>query len=183
MNIKCFVAAASLLLSGQALATEKMYGTVGVGYSDSEFSEQSLDGTGYNLAVGHQFHPQWYVEAGYLQLLDDVSQDSGMETGALYLAILGKASSLQGELFYKLGIAKADINGSEAPSEAGECRLGGLQSGACRFDEGIVAGMVGLGYDYNIGMRSMLRFEYTYLAGEEDFSTHYVGIGFRYNFN
>ena len=183
MKMKRLLAVATLLTCSQSYATEKMYGTLGVNYSDTEFSVQESDGVGYSLAVGHQFAPQWYVEAGYMKLVDELDESGGLDADALYLAILGKASGRQGELFYKLGIAKTDIQGREAAKESGDCRLGAVQGPLCSYDEGIAAGMVGLGYDYNIGLRSMLRFEYTYFLGEDDFEAHVATLGFRYNFN
>ncbi len=183
MKLNCLVAAAVMLVSGQAVATEKMYGTVGVTYNDAEYTVQEADGVGYNFAVGHQFHPQWYLEAGFLQLVDKQDDNGSITADALYLAVLGKAGSIQGELYYKLGIAKTDILGVQAPDEMGGCPEGELQFNACQYDEGIAAGMIGIGYDYHVGLRSMIRFDYTFLIGKDDFKTHVATLGFRYNFN
>lgn len=173
------------LLSLPAVATEKMYGTVGVGYADAEFSQQAQDGMTYNLAIGHQFMSQWYVELGYQQLVDEQSASAGMKADALYLAILGKAGSYNGELFYKLGIMNVDVAGFESLNESGRCGVGEAVSdvGICQYDEGSLAGVIGLGYDYHLGLRSMLRLEYNYIGGENDLKAHVVNIGFRYNFN
>lgn len=183
MKLTPLIALALLLACSQAYATEKMYGALGVSYSDTEFNHQDGDGVGYSLAVGHQFDPQWYVEGGFMQLLDEQSASDGYKADVLYLAVLGKASSIQGELYYKLGIAKADLLGRENALETGGCRLGERQEARCRFDESVAAAMLGLGYDYNLGMRSMLRLEYTYLIGEHDFQAHVATFSFRYNFN
>ncbi|MEW9799688.1 outer membrane beta-barrel protein [Alteromonas sp. CYL-A6] len=178
-----FLLCALSLVSLSASATEKMYAVAGVAFNDMDFSEQDESGVGYTLAIGHQFHPQWYVEAGYLKLMDDLSDTDGLEGDALYLAVLGKASSRQGELFYKLGVARADIQGREAALADDSCALGSAQGGTCYFDEGVIAGLVGLGFDYHLTMQSMVRLEYTYLGGEESFSSHWVNLAFRYNFN
>ena len=50
------------------------------------------------------------------------------------------------------------------------------------YDDTIVAGLAGLGFDYYVGMKSMVRVEYTYFGGKDDFSAHIVNLGFRYNF-
>lgn len=173
----------TLLLSLSAAATDRMYAVGGITYSDSEFSDSDDKGVGYTLAIGHQFAPKWYVEAGYLSLLDELDGTQGMDADAIYLALLGKAGSREGELFYKVGVARADIAGFEPALAGGNCRLGELSGSNCRFDEGILAGMIGLGFDYHIGMKSMIRLEYTYLGGEDSFSTHWVNLAFRYNFN
>jgi len=48
---------------------------------------------------------------------------------------------------------------------------------------GIAAGLIGLGFDYYVSQNSMVRFEYTYIGGEDSFSTNMLSLGFRYNFN
>mgnify|MGYP003635142267 CR=1 FL=1 len=63
-----------------------------------------------------------------------------------------------------------------------DCGNSELSGDACSFDEGVVAGIAGLGFDYYVGLKSMVRLEYTYLGGEDDLSTHLVSLGFRYNF-
>ncbi len=168
-----------------ATATEKMYGTFGVGYADTEFSQQSKDGMSYNLAIGHQFMSQWYIELGYQQIVDEQQSVESMKADALYLAILGKAGSYNGELFYKLGVMNVDVAGFERMGESASCGIGESisDSGLCRYDEGSLAGVIGLGYDYHLGLRSMLRLEYNYIGGENDLKAHLVNIGFRYNFN
>lgn len=172
-------------LSLSASATERMYGTFGVGYADTEFSQQSKDGITYNLAIGHQFTSQWYVELGYQQLIDEQENAESMKADALYLALLGKASSYNGELFYKLGVMNVDVAGVENIAADGVCRVGKAvpEAAQCLYDEGSLAGLIGLGYDYHLGLRSMLRLEYSYIAGENDLKAHVVNVGFRYNFN
>lgn len=172
-------------LSLPTAATERMYGTIGVGYADTEFSQQTKDGMTYNLAIGHQFMSQWYVELGYQQIVDEQENAESMKADALYLAVLGKAGSYNGELFYKLGVMNADVAGVELMGESGGCDVGESVAdlGQCRYDEGSLAGLIGLGYDYHLGLRSMLRLEYNYIAGENDLKAHIVNIGFRYNFN
>ncbi|WP_414828147.1 outer membrane beta-barrel protein [Alteromonas sp. H39] len=173
------------ILSLPVAAIEKMYGTFGVGYADTEFSQQTKDGITYNLAIGHQFMSQWYVELGYQQIVDEQEGAESMKADALYLAVLGKASSYNGELFYKLGVMNVDVAGVENMLGDGVCDVGDAvpELAQCRYDEGSLAGLIGLGYDYHLGMRSMLRLEYNYIGGENDLKAHIVNIGFRYNFN
>ena len=106
----------------------------------------------------------------------DSERDTEFSGDALYLAVLGKANSEYGELYYKLGVANADIASTRY------CGNSALSGDACSFDEGVVAGIAGLGFDYYVGLKSMVRLEYIYLGGEDDLSTHLVSLGFRYNF-
>lgn len=171
------------LLALPTLATERMYGVAGGSFTDLEYSQQDDKGAGFSLAVGHQFHPQWYVEAGYNQLVDETTDSGNLKGDALYLALLGKAGNHTGELFYKLGIMNVAMQGSESPIE-GACALGESgNDGLCTFDESGLAGVVGLGFDYHLGLRSMLRMEYNYVEGENDLSAHTINLAIRYNFN
>lgn len=169
-------------VAGAAHATDRMYGIVTAGYSDMEFSQLERDNYNYSLAIGHQFSNQWYVEGGYLALIDDMNDDEGAKADALYLAVLGKAASREGELYYKLGVANVAVDGLEQPLD-GACELGELSVGRCAYDESVAAGLVGIGFDYNIGLNAMVRMEAMYMIGEHDFTANVFSLGFRYNFN
>ncbi|WP_170145518.1 outer membrane beta-barrel protein [Salinimonas sediminis] len=181
----------SMLLAGclcsAAQATEKMYGVVGAGYSDAEFSNSragsDLGSETFYLALGHEFAPQWYIEGGYKRLFDDSDETGNTKGDALYLAVLGKAGGPQGELFYKLGVMSADISGQYLMDETDNCEVGQVIQGACDYDEGVVAGLVGLGYDYHLGLNTMIRIEYEHVRGEHNLSANLFNLGFRYNFN
>lgn len=177
--------AVMLAASFSSQATERMYGLATVGYSDAEFDVTDNSGVAYSLALGHQFSSQWYVEAGYHNLLDE---DDGLDTlqaEGLYLAVLGKAGGRIGELYYKLGVMDVDVKGVQGVA-GDDCTADDSESDAityCAVDEGILAGMAGLGFDYHIGLNSMVRLEALYIRGQEDFSTSMINVGFRYNFN
>ncbi len=166
-------------------ATERMYGVATAGYADADFDVTSNDGVAYSLALGHQFSSKWYVEGGYLNLVDEDSGTDALKAQGLYLAVLGKAGGRLGELYYKLGVMNADVQGFQF-AEGNDCVATDLATapvGMCAYDDGIVAGMVGLGFDYHIGLNSMLRMEALYVRGEEDFDATVLSIGYRYNFN
>lgn len=152
------------------------YGIASVGYSDFEFTNVENSGLTYSVAFGRQIHRQWYAEVGYLNLTNDSDNDTKLSGDALYLAVLGKANSQYGELYYKLGVASVDIASTRY------CGNSEFSGDACSFDEGVVAGIAGLGFDYYVGLKSMVRLEYIYLGGEDNLSTHLVSLGFRYNF-
>ena len=168
-------------LCASAQATEKMYGVIGAGYTDAEFIESEADGAAFYVGLGHQFAPQWYVEGGYKRLFDDIEDDTGAKADALYLALLGKASGREGELYYKLGVMRADVSGSYGVTS--DCEYGQISLGQCQYDEGVLAGLIGFGFDYHLGLNSMLRFEYEHVRGEHDLSVNTATLGFRYNFN
>ncbi|QPG06369.1 outer membrane beta-barrel protein [Salinimonas marina] len=177
------VLAAACLCPG-AQATEKMYGVIGAGYNDAEFIESDASGAAYYVGLGHQFAPQWYVEGGFKRLFDDIDDDAGAKADALYLALLGKASGREGELYYKLGVMRADVSGGyTVAGEVSGCDYGQVSFGQCRYDEGVFAGLVGFGFDYYLGLNTMLRFEYEHIRGEHDLSVNTATLGFRYNFN
>lgn len=160
----------------QAYAAPKNYGLVTIAYNDFDTSGVNDKEFAYSAAFGKQIHKQWYAELGYLNLFD-FSNDYGEATGdALYLSLLGKASGATGELFYKVGAAKVDV---DIAMQCGD----GDASIVCSQQNSLAAGIVGLGYDYYVGLRSMVRIEYTHMSGEDSFSTNMFNIGFRYNFN
>lgn len=189
---KVFIAVILLLcglLPTQGLAIERMYGALSAGYTDFSFSQyQDVSDANYRLVLGHQFHRQWYVEGGYFQLLDK-TDDAGRtaQANALYLGLLGKASHRVGELFYRLGVLNMDVQAIEAQVE-GSCQYGSTvtlndASVACSYDEGSVAGMVGLGFDWYVAPKTFIRMEVDYIKGQDGLDIGLVNLGVRYNFN
>ena len=176
--MKQFLWIAGVMICGlsQSVAAPKSYGLATVGYNDVDYAEASDKKVTYSLAFGKQIHRQWYAEVGYLNLFDYSNKQVDANGDSLYLAMLGKASSGTGELFYKLGVARVDIDVSS------QCATEGVTS-ECDQSEALAAGLVGLGFDYYVGLRSMIRIEYLHMTGEDSFSTNMVNVGFRYNFN
>jgi hypothetical protein len=192
------------MVSVQALAAEELYTVFSVGYSDVEFSQDSNEGFGYKMTFGYQFDPQWYVEAGYQQLIHDKLHSADLPTltdvgnaetvlqgDALFLSFLGKASSPTGELFYRLGVLKTDFRGQQLFAGVRECEFGQTNILAaadfgsatmCDYDESGIAGVIGLGFDYFIGARTMIRTEIEYIKGQDNLTVTTANIGLRYNF-
>mgnify|MGYP000064816114 FL=1 len=191
-------------LSLHSLAADNLYTVFSAGYSNLDLSEESNDGLNYKIAFGYQIDPQWYVEAGYQQLIhdklyvtevpnaDDVINGESVQQGdALFLAFLGKASGPMGELFYRLGVLKTDLRGQQLLAGDLACEMGSKNSlmianyGAatlCDYDESGVAGVIGLGFDYFIDTRTMLRGEIEYIKGQDNLTVTAATIGVRYNF-
>jgi OmpA-like transmembrane domain. len=112
-----------------------------------------------------------------MSAIDAETDEQSLSSKGPYLALLGKASSPKGELYYKLGVASVDIEQGSINSSAG-----GAEALAGGYEDTIVAGLAGLGFDYYVGMKSKVRVEYTYFGGKDDFSAHIVNLGFRNNF-
>jgi hypothetical protein len=194
----------SCLAQWQALAADKLYTVFSLGYSDVEYVDESNEGVGYKIAFGYQFDPQWYVEAGYQQLIHDnlyvgklpsaqkVSNGQEVQQGdALFVSFLGKASGPAGELFYRLGVMKTDIRGQQLLAGERECAVGKTNvfviesfgaATLCDYDQGGLAGVFGLGFDYFIGARTMIRTEIEYIKGQDDLTVTAFNLGLRYNF-
>jgi len=169
-----------LFCSAQAVATERMYAVGSILYSDIELGDQALTGLGYKLGLGHQFHPQWYVEAGVQQLADEQDPNNRLQADGLYLSLLGKARNRTGELFYRLGVMRLDLQGEYIPPGSA-CAT--VVPSPCAFDNSIMAGNIGLGFDFFLTDRMMMRVEGEYIQGERDFSAGVFTLGVRYNFN
>jgi hypothetical protein len=156
------------------------------------------------MAIGYQFDPQCYVEAGDQQLIHDKLYTAGLLTAAdvnngvnvqqgdaIFLAFLGKASSRVGELFYRIGVLKPDIRGQQLLIGVRECEFGQANEliiadfGAatmCDYDESGVAGVIGLCFDYFVAARSMVRDEIEYIKGKNNLTATVATLCFRYNF-
>jgi len=194
----------SWTVSVQTFAADNLYSVFSVGYSDVEFIQDANHGVGYKMAFGYQIDPQWYVEAGYQKLIHDTLYSTDLPTAtdvtkgenvqqgdALFLAFLGKASNPTGELFYRIGVLKTDIRGQQLLAGVRECESGQAtvlamtDFGAatmCDYDESGVAGVIGLGFDYFVGARSMVRAEIEYIKGQDNLTVTTVNVGLRYNF-
>ncbi|OFI34278.1 hypothetical protein BFC17_21025 [Alteromonas lipolytica] len=180
------------MVSTFSYGIERMYGVVSTGYSDVEFNQREEESFGYKILLGHQFHRQWYVETGYYKIAD-VGNEQSMENDffkadGLYLGALGKASSPMGELFYRLGVARIDVVGYEPLTAEGGCNLGNstvTQSGDtyCRYDKGVFAGILGLGFDLAVAEKLFVRLDADYIRGGNGLDTGMISLGLRYNFN
>ena len=192
------------LCACHAVAADNLYAVFNLGYSDAEFAMSDGKSTAYKLGLGYQFDRQWYAEIGFQQLADESLQrdlpgtledaqdyQNGMQGNALYAAVLGKAASRVGELYYRLGILKTDIEGQSLLTGSENCELGAatefnLSSGEtftlCDYDEGGVAGVIGIGFDFYLSTRTMLRTEIEHIQGDNDLQVSTAFVGIRYNF-
>ncbi|MCF2949813.1 porin family protein [Paraglaciecola aquimarina] len=195
---------ATSLFALQTASAERTYTVFSLGFSELEYAQQETDGMGYKLGVGYQFHPQWYVETGYQQLVNESlfvsetpssaqfeSAEDKLQADALYLSVLGKASGKLGELFYRLGVLKTDVRGQELYAGERTCDMGAATlvstdtlgvATICDYDNSGVAGTFGIGFDYFIGARTMLRSEIEYIKGSDDLTLTSFSVGLRYNF-
>lgn len=192
------------VVAGHSRAVEGLYGVSTIGAANTEFSSADLTSMSYKLGIGYQIERQWYFEAGFQKLANDSLatelpssmaqlQDGSMplDATALYAAFLGKAAGPAGELFYRVGLLKTDTKGQQVLQGEQSCALGKGTSIAlsaeetytfCEFDEGGIAGVIGIGFDFFIGPRTMLRTEIEYIKGENNFTASAAYLGLRYNF-
>ena len=191
------------LMACPSLAAGNIYGILSAAYVDTESEFAETDGVGYKFGIGYEFHRQWYVEAGYHLLSDDSLGDGvfadanaldqfepEVEADSLFISVLGKASSSAGELFYRLGINTVDVTSTSliAPEfcdgRVSNVVVGGQVSSQsfCLDNETALAGHVGLGFDFRLGRRLLLRTEVEYLQGEDDLKATSLTLGLRYNF-
>jgi outer membrane protein W len=197
----------TLLLLGvveHTFATEGLYVVSTIGSAKTEYDDAKLNDLSYKLGMGYQIDRQWYIETGIqkwvsdkmatelpssAQLLQD--QSLKLDATALYLAFLGKAAGPAGELFYRVGVLKTDIKGQQIKSGIQICELGNATSIVvsvdesytyCEYDEGGIAGVIGLGFDYFISSKAMLRTEIEYVKGQNNLTVSAAYIGLRYNF-
>lgn len=208
MKYKCvscyYIAILSLLLLPlSGLAEDNFYGVASVGFANSKFDQSEVDDASFKLGLGYQFHPQWYAELGYQQLsnqnfieqlpmtLHEVSDfNYGMQGDAIFASLLGKATGRIGELYYRVGIVRAEVKGQQIENSA-ECNsITGQQFSVdngdtfslCEYDEGSLAGVFGIGFDFYIGINMMLRTEVEHISGENGLETNAGYVGLRYNF-
>lgn len=191
------------MFSNLVFAKGDLYGVVTAGYGKTDFETNDVDHGAYKLAIGYQFHRQWYAEFGYQQLsnqsllaeLPTTSEalqnaEFGMKANAMVASVLGKAGSQTGELYYRLGIMNIDVEGQHL-SDNGECSFGearmfsvdgGPQMALCEYDEGVLGGVIGIGFDFYLGVNLMLRTEIEHISGENGFKHNAGYVGLRYNF-
>lgn len=200
MKYKSILAFSLMCMVSSAFATDKLYGVVSAGYSEADFDQSKSSGGTYKLALGYEINRQWYAEFGYQRISDSSmltafpttyteaqAAELGMQGDALFASVLGKAAGRMGELFYRVGVLKTDFKVQQA-SVSETCEMGqGMAVGIepytiCEFDEGGIAGVFGIGFDFFIGVNTMLRTEVEHIRGENGLSTNAGYIGLRYNF-
>lgn len=205
MNKKRLAALPLLLLFAASpciAAKQQMYGLFSLGYADAEQGQASNKGVGYSFAMGYELDRQWLVELGFQQLLDEEAQapseqnlgsddSSEFKGDALYLALLGKASSRVGTLFYRVGVMSVKVQSQSIIAASQSCEQGdtteivlsgGTSALACSVDDTAVAGVIGLGFDYRLSDSLDLRTEVQHIRGQDDLQTNIVQLGIRYNF-
>ncbi len=176
-----------------AHADEAFYTVVSVGYSQNELENIELDSASYKFALGYELSSSWYLEAGFQSLgednagkVPDLNGEPNTEYSALFLSFLGKAQGKYGELFYRLGALSIDTTLESIPT-SDACNaplvntarpLGDL----CAFDETILAGQIGLGFDFYIHHSTIFRTEIEWVKGEQGYSAAAIYTGIRLNF-
>ena len=68
------------MVSVQTLAANNLYIVFSVGYSDVEFIQEPDKNLGYIMLLVISLTPQWYVEAGYQQLIHNTLYSTVLPT-------------------------------------------------------------------------------------------------------
>ncbi|WP_395344635.1 outer membrane beta-barrel protein [Ningiella sp. W23] len=176
------ISVCSLLVTFSVQAERSLYGIVAGGYVQNEVENYELDKASYKLGIGYEISPQWYIEGGFQSLGEENASDAlpGIDSdiaefSGLYLSALGKARGQFGELFYRVGAMRVDANIQSVDNlDCGEA--------LCRFDESLMAGVIGAGFDFYVHHTTMMRFEVEYIRGEKDYSASAFYLGLRVNF-
>ncbi|BFT29596.1 hypothetical protein D210916BOD24_07720 [Alteromonas sp. D210916BOD_24] len=168
-----------VVFTGGVSAENTTYAVINVGYSKVDTQYDGESDVSYSGGVAYQFHRQWYAEGGYIVQADKSNERFALSSKGPYFALLGKAGNQHGELYYKVGVSYLDIEQRFVDSEQSLCDS---TQNTCGYQDNIFAGLVGMGFDYYLSKGVMLRVEYTYFAGQNDFSSHVTNLGFRYNF-
>lgn len=176
--------------SNHAGASNQFYAVASTGVAEAQIDDASSTDFSYRLNIGYEFHRQWQAELGYQRLIDDNlvndnnENKAGLSVQALSLSVLGKARNRNGELFYRLGLAFVDVEGVFYTTSQNSCHITIETNRAtlCSANESGIGGIVGLGYDLYVGLRSEVRFEAEYLFGENNVTAAAVYVGYKFKF-
>ena len=157
--------ASLLLFVGMPAAVAKddtFYGILAAGYASNDMDEASLDAFSYKVGVGYELGAQWNVEVGFQMLgekrleMNELTLDNGsQEISAVTLSALGKARNRHGELFYRIGIMRADVSKDYldmGDNCADTSNMLGQNNNLvlCQNSDSKIAGILGLGFDFYI---------------------------------
>ena len=197
-KLMMFVSVSILLLSAPLRAKESFYGISSLGYIANEIENErnvmSLDTLSYKLGIGYEYNESWSFEAGYQALGEDILaldqlslNNRSKEITGVYVSALGRARNRNGELFYRLGLMRAELSESYL-STAQTCpnngQLLGMQGTTllCQNSDARLAGVLGLGFDFYIHHSTLLRIEIEHIRGQDKYSANAIYVGFRLNF-
>jgi len=193
----------ALTVSGFPASAElfdKSYVVVASQYSNIDLDFTDEGQAGVTLAFGTEIEKKWNVEFGYSFMADNyklpgdlsavtAGQSMGIDASAWHAAFLGKARGNSGVLFYKIGLMHSSFE-SAAVVEQESCSRGVAIAPTetvngpviCQIDESSIAGLVGMGFDYNVTEGSQVRFNVDYVFGENSLQATLFQVGYRYNF-
>ena len=182
-----------MLFASSAFADRQIYAVLGAGYAQNEVQSDEFDSFSYRLGIGVEITKQWVVEVGFQSFADEnagdlptTTDEPSAELPGFFLSALGKAEGRYGELFYRLGAVyieptyRAVSIGSTCPTE--QTFVSFESTEFCEFDDPIVAGQLGIGYDLYISPKTLLRSEVEWVKGQDDYESLGLYLGFRVNF-
>ena len=175
------------------------YVVAGGGYASNDINNYEHDEVTFKLNLGYVLSDQWSVELGYNGLGDSGLNNSQLavdnanfETNdysitAFRLSALGRARNQHGELFYRVGVMQVNAQRTYALDgavcEGSDSLIGTFSTtSVCQSDNDQIAGVIGLGFDFNLTNFTQLRVEVEHLQGQDDYSAQAILLGLRVNF-
>lgn len=192
--------------NGTAVA-EHFYISAAATYSRVEHSTNKSKGGGYEANLGYSINSDWSIELGYLDALDKTSTEPDDDSGFLYgngfqikgamLTLLGKAAMAGGELYYRAGILRAEINSTtfyRGESQGFACHNGTILEYLVYLDGDEYdffkcvssakknVALFGLGYKYAMSDSWFLSTEARRIFVRSGFNVDNVSVGIGYRF-
>jgi hypothetical protein len=176
-----------------------VYVVAGAGYATNNINNYQHDEVTFKLNVGYVLSKQWSVEIGYNGLGDSglnnnqlAVDNANFETNdynitAFRLSALGRARNQHGELFYRVGVMQVNAQRTYALDdticEGNDALIATFSTtSVCQSDNDQIAGVIGLGFDFNMTDLTQLRVEIEHIQGQDDYSAQALLLGLRVNF-
>ena len=174
-------------------------------YSRVDHSDNDSKGGGAELNLGYTINSSWSIELSYLDALSETSSEPDYDSRSLYthgyelngvmLSILGKTSLAEGELYYRAGIMRTDVNSTTFYETDNFNCDSGLVSGyvvnwdddvynffKCEVSEKKNVALFGLGYKYDFNDNWFFRTELRRLFMRDSFYVDNLSVGLGYRF-
>nr|WP_245217594.1 outer membrane beta-barrel protein [Rheinheimera maricola] len=193
--------------ANKTAAAEHFSISAAANYSRVEHATNKSKGGGYEANLGYSINSNWSIELGYLDALDKTSTEPDYDSGSLYgngyqlkgamLTVLGKAAMAEGELYYRAGILRAEINATtfyNGEPQGFTCHNGLISEYEVTWDDIEYnffkceasakknVALFGLGYKYNISDSWFLSTEVRRIFARSGFNVDNVSVGIGYRF-
>ncbi|MEM0911891.1 MAG: outer membrane beta-barrel protein [Pseudomonadota bacterium] len=185
-----FVFLMLFIACSDVFAEQAYYGFASAGYAKTELEDIERDRPTFKIGIGYELNREWSFEAGIQSFGNDdggdfPTDDATAQYYGVFVSALGRAGNASGELFYRLGLSYVDAEVLDLPT--GNVCASGLElvtggTPVCEFDEGVIAGHLGLGFDYFFTPKFTFRTEVEWTRGQDGFDSTGIYLGILYNF-